>query len=152
VFDSEYRVLLIRRGQAPNQGMWSVPGGKQQANESLVEACVREIKEETGLVTEVESLIAVVERRLEGFHYVITDFLALPVSGASTRLKASTDVTEACWVGMDKIKNYRLVEGLEIILRKAHASLASSQPTYPGLLPNNRSKTDFVLTNEPGAI
>ncbi len=76
VFNQKNQILLIRRNQPPAMGFWSIPGGKLEAGESLAEACQREIKEETGLITEVKHIVAVVERRVESFHYVIIDYLA----------------------------------------------------------------------------
>lgn len=146
VFNPEGRILLIKRGQPPAQGFWSIPGGKQEPNESLVDACVREVKEETGLSIEVKSLVAVVERRLEGFHFVIIDFLALPVSDKRATLTAGSDVTAACWVGIGQLPNYRLVEGLETILKQAHRIFVSTQPICSGLQATNKPETDFVVS------
>ena len=42
-------VLLIRRGQPPRVGQWSLPGGAQHLGETLAEAVAREVHEETGL-------------------------------------------------------------------------------------------------------
>jgi len=42
-------VLLIRRKYPPFKGMWALPGGKLELNETLEECLVREVKEETGL-------------------------------------------------------------------------------------------------------
>lgn len=46
-------VLLIRRGTSPYKHSWSLPGGVAHRGESLEDACVREVKEETGLDVEV---------------------------------------------------------------------------------------------------
>jgi len=117
VFNNQYQILLIQRNQPPAMGLWSIPGGKLDPGESLVEACKREIKEETGLDTEVKNIVAVVERRVEGFHYVIIDFIALLAEEENSQPIAQSDVSEAMWVSLEHLIDYELVEGLaEIIL------------------------------------
>ena len=51
------RVLLIRRGKPPRKGEWSLPGGAQELGETLIEAALREVFEETGLKAQRLSLI-----------------------------------------------------------------------------------------------
>ena len=54
VFCRDDRVLCLRRSASRSQaGLWEFPGGKVEANESLAEALVREIKEELRVVIEV---------------------------------------------------------------------------------------------------
>jgi 8-oxo-dGTP diphosphatase len=55
MFDSSLHVLLVRRGEAPFQGMWAIPGGFKRPNETLDEAARRELAEETGV--DVPSLL-----------------------------------------------------------------------------------------------
>jgi len=47
--DGVLHVLLVRRGQAPFEGMWAIPGGFKRPSESLDEAARRELAEETGV-------------------------------------------------------------------------------------------------------
>jgi bifunctional NMN adenylyltransferase/nudix hydrolase len=42
-------LLLIQRGRAPGRGLWALPGGFVDQDETLLEGCVRELREETGL-------------------------------------------------------------------------------------------------------
>ena len=68
------RLLLIRRGHGPAAGEWSVPGGRVEGGETLAEAIVREVAEETGLEAVCDDLIGWVERIGDDHHFVIFDF------------------------------------------------------------------------------
>jgi len=56
------KVLLIKRGLAPRKGMWASPSGFIEVGETPEEACLRELKEETGISGEVVKLIGVARR------------------------------------------------------------------------------------------
>ncbi|HEV2027879.1 MAG TPA: NUDIX domain-containing protein [Candidatus Dormibacteraeota bacterium] len=47
--DSRLHVLVVRRGVAPFEGMWAIPGGFKRPTETLDEAATRELAEETGV-------------------------------------------------------------------------------------------------------
>ncbi len=53
VFNPRGDILLIQRGRPPGAGLWSLPGGKLHAFESLADGVAREVREETGLDVEV---------------------------------------------------------------------------------------------------
>ncbi|MGZ8095008.1 MAG: NUDIX hydrolase [Methylosarcina sp.] len=144
VFNNHDQVLLIKRDKPPAQGFWSVPGGKQEAGESMVEACKREIIEETGLITEVKQIVAVVERRVENFHYIIIDFLVrLQNQQIDVSPVAQSDASEARWVDIAELADYPLVEGLaEIILRGYFVHRSNSTR---GLVDIQAKATDFVV-------
>jgi len=143
VFNAHKQVLMIKRNQPPAAGLWSVPGGKLEAGESLTEACRREIKEETGLDAEVKNIVAVVERRIEGFHYVIIDFLAVLNNAENTAPIAQSDVSEAGWIGLDCLADYRLVEGLGDIIMRTFSLYSGGR--WSGLCDGDDKGTDFIL-------
>jgi ADP-ribose pyrophosphatase YjhB (NUDIX family) len=94
------RVLLVRRGTEPLKGHWSIPGGLVELGERLLDAIVREIAEETGLVVEPVELIELLDRihydadRVR-YHYVIADYLCRVVGGA---LHAASDADAVRWI------------------------------------------------------
>lgn len=139
LFNRQNQVLLIKRNKPPSQGLWSVPGGKLEAGEGLTECCRREIREETGLDVNVLSLIAVVERRVENFHYVIVDFLVELRDECANTPSAASDVTEARWINLENLENYPLVVGLSEIIRR------TAVRRNEGLLAPEDSATDFIL-------
>ena len=147
LFDNHQQVLLIKRNQPPAQGLWSIPGGRQDPGETLAEACRREFLEETDLEVDVHNILAVVERRLEGFHYVIIDFMVRLSNESKWMPQARSDVAEAKWVKLSDLREYDLVVGLaEIILR---ASRAQTKTGMSGLHDINSTGTDYILADPP---
>ena len=96
VFDDGGRLLLIQRGTPPAQGSWSVPGGRVEPGETVAQACVREVAEETGLDVRVLRLAGRVYRDGPGgVVYAIDDFVCAPTGGT---LHAATDADDVRWV------------------------------------------------------
>jgi ADP-ribose pyrophosphatase YjhB (NUDIX family) len=96
----EGRVLLIRRGNEPMKGHWSLPGGILELGETITDGVTREVREETGLTIEPVELIELLDRiHREGervrYQYVIADYLCSVVGGA---LRAASDADAARWV------------------------------------------------------
>jgi 8-oxo-dGTP diphosphatase len=110
------RLLLIRRGHGPAAGEWSIPGGRVEAGETLAEAVVRELAEETGVEGVCDRMLGWVERIGAGYHYVILDFVVTILP--SGPLTAGDDAAEACWVSLDQVADMRLVGGLAEFLHE----------------------------------
>ena len=114
--DHEGRVLLIQRGQAPNQGKWTLPGGRVEWGESLEEALHRELLAETGLTARLVRLAEMLEYIDDNFHYVILDYLMTEPQG---ELRAGEDAAEARFVALSELGDYETTEGLAEVLTRA---------------------------------
>lgn len=94
------RVVLVKRAQAPLLGEWSIPGGMLEVGETLRQAAVREVLEETGLTVEVGELLGVFDRIVRDadertiYHYVLIDFLCRRIAGEP---QPAWDAAEARW-------------------------------------------------------
>lgn len=106
----EDELLLIRRGRGVAAGFWSVPGGRVEAGETLAEAVVRELREETGLEGICGQLLGVEEMFAEGMHFVILDY-AVTVLERSDPV-AGDDASEVAWVPLHDVAELPLAEGL----------------------------------------
>jgi 8-oxo-dGTP diphosphatase len=115
---SDDRLLLIRRGHGPAAGEWSLPGGRVEGGETLAEAVVRELAEETGLEGMCETLVGWVERIGEDHHFVILDFLVTILDGDDVIPFAGGDAAEAAWVALDDVAHLALTEGLAEFLHE----------------------------------
>lgn len=118
----EDQILLVRRGRGPAQGEWSVPGGRVETGETLAEAVVRELAEETGLTGICDGLAGWVERVGDGYHYVILDFHVTIMDSAEP--VAGDDAAEVAWVPLSVVSEMKLVEGLAEFLHD-HGILAT---------------------------
>jgi 8-oxo-dGTP diphosphatase len=131
----ENRVLLIRRGQPPLIGEWSLPGGVLECGETLREAVVREAREETGLVVETGEMLGVYERLIrddEGrlrYHYVLIDFLCRPVSGD---LEAGSDAEDVRWFTRDELPALNLADDTNDVVLKGLARTMERRASSPG--------------------
>ena len=104
-------VLLIKRGNPPRQGQWSLPGGRIEWGETTPGAALRELKEETGVEAELLGLVDVVDglftSRTTGEttrHYIMIDYAARWLSGDPV---AGDDAAEAVF--------FPLAEALAIV-------------------------------------
>jgi 8-oxo-dGTP diphosphatase len=120
VLSSGPRVLLIRRGQPPMLGRWSLPGGRVRGGETLLAAVEREVLEETGIRVAADRLVDVVEIMTEGFHYVIHDYLCTPLDPSAVP-RAADDVSDARYATAGELPSFGVTEEVGRVVMKAIA-------------------------------
>ena len=114
VVDGQGRLLLIRRGQEPSKGSWSVPGGRVEPGETRPEATAREVREETGLDVSVGARVGTVERDApDGSVFVIHDYACTAREDVDlSDVRAATDADDAGWFTREEIRGLDCAPGL----------------------------------------
>lgn len=121
------RVLLVRRGQEPLKGEWSLPGGAVEVGETLEAALVREVCEETSLDVVVGRVLEVLDsirHDADGraqYHYVIVDYACRVRAGTPTAAVRGTDADDVQWVPVEELDRYRVTTTAIAVIRKACA-------------------------------
>ena len=115
VCDGQGRILLVRRGQEPARGLWSIPGGRIDGDESWDVAAAREVLEETGIRVADAHYVGMVERDSgSGSTYVIADF---GFTGEGEP-HAGDDADEARWYDPEDVGALDTSPGLVEALRE----------------------------------
>lgn len=108
IVDDQNRVLLVRRAVAPSKGLWDIPGGFLEADESPEAGAVRELREETGLDVELAALLGIfmdtygTPRPQDGWviHTLNCHYLCRIVGGT---LHPADDASEAAWFDAENL-------------------------------------------------
>ena len=116
------RVLIVRRGRPPAHGLYTLPGGGVELGETLEQAVIREVREETGLAIAPLALVGFREAiacdaagRVER-HFVILPFAARWIAG---EIALSEELAEADWRKPDELAGLKTTEGLAEIVAAA---------------------------------
>jgi len=139
VIVADGRALLIRRGQPPLFGEWSLPGGVLECGETLRQAASREAREETGLTVDVGEMLGVFERVIRAddgrvrYHYVLIDFLCRPISG---HIQAGSDASEVGWFRAEQLAELKLTrDATDVVLKGLSLALSASNTETPSIRP-----------------
>ncbi len=116
-------VLLVKRGQSPGKGLWALPGGHLNINETFIQGAIRELKEETGIKVPNKVLMGSMvydhvfdhpDRSLRGrlkkkIGRTITRLFMFKLNDAETlpKVKGSGDACEAWWFTFGEVKKMR---------------------------------------------
>jgi 8-oxo-dGTP diphosphatase len=123
------KVLLVCRAHAPAKGLWTLPGGRVEVGETLVDAVKREVAEETALSIDVVGLAGYRESILSeavgdrGRHFVILPFAARWVAG---EVALNEELGDSRWMKVAEVSTLQTTEGLKAILERAESLLTSA--------------------------
>lgn len=114
VLDDQHRVLLIRRAIEPFRGLWALPAGYQEIDETPIDTVKREVLEETGIEIEVLRLLDLVFMPDDSRKPAnLSIHLARPLGGV---LSAADDACEAAWFSLKALPEDMGFQNRELIL------------------------------------
>src|ERR1700689_249710 len=123
------RVLIVRRARSPAHGLYTLPGGGVELGETLEQAVVREVREETALAVAPVGLVAFRQAiahdgagRVER-HFVILPFAARFIGG---EISLNDELAEADWLAPEGIAGVKTPEGLAAFVTAASEGLGRS--------------------------
>jgi mutator protein MutT len=130
VFRPDGRVLIATRTKPPASDVWSLPGGKVEAGETLEEAALRELQEEVGVEARILGFnrhVEIIHREPDdrvSHHFVVASFVGEWVGGEPM---AGPEAGEVMWADPFALGGLATTRGLGEVLRAAHA-LWSARP------------------------
>jgi ADP-ribose pyrophosphatase YjhB (NUDIX family) len=122
------RVLIVRRARPPAHGLYTLPGGGVELGETLEQAVIREIREETALDIEPVELVGfrqAIARDAAGRierHFVILPFAARWIGG---EVALNEELAEAHWLAPAELASLKTTEGLAQIVVTAGERIAA---------------------------
>jgi len=127
-------VLLVKRGAAPNKGLWSFPGGALETGETVEAAAVRETLEETRVdvrpvrVLDVRDFIQFEGKKVR-WHYVLIDVLCEYVGGNPF---PATDAENARFIPLRDLGEHDVAPtALEVLQAASAARTATGETLGP---------------------
>ena len=122
------QALLVQRRNAPDAGLWGFPGGRVEFGETVQQAALRELAEETGLQAQTGPVLGQRDLILPAHHFHLVAVLCDTPHGV---LQAGDDAAQARWVDIGDILAQRLPmsEGVADLCRTARARIAQNPPS-----------------------
>lgn len=118
IVEHKGKVLLGRRNKTNCNGMWVIPGGGVNWGETIQDAAIREIKEETGMDVEIVKQIGHQEviNTPGNYHAIVFFHLA---KTQNPTIKVSDDISEAKFFTIEEVKKLDTVESVQDALEQA---------------------------------
>ena len=107
-------LLLVKRGQEPDIGRWSLPGGRLEPREAWQDGVEREVQEDTGLKVNCSEFLGWVERSVSNHRYFIADFFV--VTDDPSGAVAGDDAEDLTFADSEQMKKLELTVGLKEFL------------------------------------
>ncbi len=134
------RLLLVRRRNEPDAGLWGYPGGRVELGETAMAAAARELLEETSVRAAPRAYLDnldIILRDSTGdvsVHYLLAAVLCDYVEGSPV---AADDVSDAAWVPFEEVRAGKIAMSSDVGRLLDLASSRASRPEPAGRAGND---------------
>jgi len=106
LFNDKDEVLMMQEAKASCRGLWYLPAGRMEPDETIIEGVCREVQEETGLEVKITAMLCVEAIDLYWFRFTCTGH----VTGGNikTPADADTESIQAQWLPAKEIRSNNL--------------------------------------------
>ena len=112
-------ILLVKRGDMPGKGLWALPGGFLNQEETMLDGAIRELKEETKIKVPVTVLKGSIKasktfdapnRSVRGRTITQAFYIDLGMADELPKVKGSDDAEKAFWIPFNQVKQEKMFE------------------------------------------
>lgn len=128
LFDELEQKVLLVKNKGTDTSYYTLPGGAVEKGETLKEAAIREVKEETGLDVQVGGIFSVGEAFFEerGHHAIFFTFVG-KIIGGEINISFPEEIEEVTWMDVTEAEKY-------IHIKSGFEGLLSDINTVPYML------------------
>ena len=128
LFDERGKNVLLVKNKGPEASYYTLPGGAVEQGETLEEAAIREVKEETGLDVQLGGIFSVGEAffKERGHHAIFFTFIG-KIIGGEINISLPEEIEEITWMNSQLAEQY-------IHISRGFEGLIDSKTTVPYIL------------------
>ncbi|WP_432664156.1 NUDIX domain-containing protein [Wukongibacter baidiensis] len=106
VLMNEDKIVMIQEGKEEIYGKWSIPSGRLEMSEKIVDGAIREVREETGFDIRVTDLTGIYNFTSEFRNQVVIVNFIGEIIGGDIQYDG-TEIINAKWLTLDEIENLK---------------------------------------------
>ncbi|MBO5163399.1 MAG: NUDIX hydrolase [Ruminococcus sp.] len=129
--DKQLKILLVKRGEEPFKGLYSLPGGFLRPNETIESAALRELKEETGLAeAKLIPLKTYSDPERDPRGWVISCAFAALTRTIELDTEETSDAESSCWLTVEMRSSVILIDDGAIVIKLKNGRALSEELAF----------------------
>lgn len=129
--DKQLKILLVKRGEEPFKGLYSLPGGFLRPGETIESAALRELKEETGLSeAKLIPLKTYSEPERDPRGWIISCAFAALTRTIELDTEEMSDAESSCWMTVEMRSSVILIDDGAVVIKLKNGKAFSEELAF----------------------